>query len=140
MRGRKLRWTVAAGLVLLAGIAAVVLWPRPSRVTPENYERIRDGMTRAEVEAILGPPGNYTTAPVVYRFGANGTFPAPEGNPPPSIDNAAFWWSDVVVILVDFGEAGLVTRKYDFPAGFVEPDPVKNLLWRVKRQWRKLSP
>jgi hypothetical protein len=31
-----------------------------SRVTPENYERTRQGQSRVEVELILGPPGDYT--------------------------------------------------------------------------------
>ena len=39
-----------------------MLWPRPDRITRENYERIRVGMSSAEVEAILGgPPGDYRT-------------------------------------------------------------------------------
>ncbi len=32
-----------------------VLWPRTA-ITLENYERVHDGMTRAEVETILGGP------------------------------------------------------------------------------------
>jgi hypothetical protein len=66
MRNRKLRWA-AAGLALVALLAAgaFVMWPRPDRITRENYQRIRYGMSRGEVEAILGPPGDYTSAPTV---------------------------------------------------------------------------
>jgi hypothetical protein len=54
-------------LVALAGLAVMVaagvgaLWPRPSRVTGENFDRIEKGMSRAEIEAVLGPPGDYRT-------------------------------------------------------------------------------
>src|SRR5262245_23034627 len=52
---------VLAGLAVVVAAGAVVLWPRADRITLENYDRIRDGMTRAEVEAILGPPGDQRT-------------------------------------------------------------------------------
>jgi hypothetical protein len=58
---------VAAVLVVLAGVAAFALWPRPGRITRENYDRISAGMSRAEVEVILGPPGDHTTGPNVYH-------------------------------------------------------------------------
>jgi hypothetical protein len=65
MRRRKL-------LVTLAGLAVVVAVgvfvpgpsPEPSLVTRENFDRIKGGMSRADVEAILGPPGDYRTGPV----------------------------------------------------------------------------
>ena len=62
MRRRKL--IALAGLAVLVAAGAFVLWPRPDRITRANYDRIRMGMSRAEVEAILGPPGDYTTGPV----------------------------------------------------------------------------
>jgi hypothetical protein len=61
MRRRKLLPGAVAVLVTLAGVAALVLWPRADRVTRANFDRIRVGMSRAEVEAILGPPGDYRT-------------------------------------------------------------------------------
>ena len=61
MRRRKLL-VVLAGLAVLVAAGAVVLWPEPpSRITRENFDRVREGMTQAEVEAILGPPGDYRT-------------------------------------------------------------------------------
>jgi hypothetical protein len=49
-------------LVALAGLAVVVvLWPPEDRITEANLGRIKEGMTQAEVEAILGPPGDYRT-------------------------------------------------------------------------------
>jgi hypothetical protein len=54
----------AGGLAVVVAAGVVVLWPQPqpsSRVTRENFDRIHDGMSRAEVEAILGPRGDYRT-------------------------------------------------------------------------------
>ena len=49
----------AAAAVLAGGVFLRAQLPRPG-VTVANYQRIRDGMTVAEVEAILGgPPGTY---------------------------------------------------------------------------------
>jgi hypothetical protein len=51
-----------AGLAVVVAAGAWLLWPRQDRITPENLDRIELGMTRAEVEAILGgPPGDYRT-------------------------------------------------------------------------------
>jgi hypothetical protein len=58
-RRRFLFLSLAAAVVALA-IGVWLLWPRTA-ITRENAEKIRLGMTLAEVEAILGgPPGNYT--------------------------------------------------------------------------------
>src|SRR5271155_206271 len=54
---RKIRWLLL-GLLLacIAGVVLVVLalLPPPPGVTKENFDRIENGMTRAEVEAIFG--------------------------------------------------------------------------------------
>jgi hypothetical protein len=50
---------VTAGLAVLA-VGAWLFWPRPSSITEENDDKVRVGMTREEVEAILGgPAGNH---------------------------------------------------------------------------------
>src|SRR5262245_14338544 len=55
-----------AGLAVTVPVAAWLLWPGQDEITPENYERIKAGMSRAEVEAILGgPPGDYRTVQTV---------------------------------------------------------------------------
>jgi hypothetical protein len=65
------RWKLLAALGLAVVVAAgSFLWLRPNpalRITRENCDRIRAGMTRAEVEAILGPPGDYTTGPTTPK-------------------------------------------------------------------------
>ena len=61
MRRRWLWWVLAVAIVLAA--AFVLRSPRADRITPENYARVQPGMTRAEVEAILGPPGDFRKGP-----------------------------------------------------------------------------
>jgi hypothetical protein len=54
---RKLLLVLAAGLLACLGLPALrQLWPRPG-VTPDNFLRLRKGMTRQHVAAILGSPG-----------------------------------------------------------------------------------
>jgi hypothetical protein len=53
-----------SALVLLVVAAKPILFPAGNpRLTQENFDRIKEGMSREEVEAILGPPGDYCTAP-----------------------------------------------------------------------------
>jgi hypothetical protein len=66
---------VLAGLAVVVAAGAVVLWPRlPSRITRENFDRLKKGMSRAEVEAILGPPGDCRTGRGEIEI------PYPQGN------------------------------------------------------------
>jgi hypothetical protein len=71
---RKHFWRFVLLLATLPAVGAVVplLATRGSPVTQSAFQRIEEGMTRAEVEAILGgPPGDYCTrppAPVVYSY------------------------------------------------------------------------
>ncbi len=56
---RKRRWLLLGLLIAGSGCAvavALVLLPPGPEVTPENYGRVQNGMTRAEVEAIFGAP------------------------------------------------------------------------------------
>jgi hypothetical protein len=56
------RWPVLLALLVAFGALAVALvyLPFGSRVTRENCERIQEGMTEAEVRAILGKPWGYS--------------------------------------------------------------------------------
>jgi hypothetical protein len=54
---------IALLLVLVAIIVIAWLHHENDRITKENFDRIADGMTQAEVEAILGPP----TAAEIYH-------------------------------------------------------------------------
>jgi len=76
----KKRWIVLAGMVaacVCLTLAVLALLPPRPGVTPANIERIEDGMTRAEVEKILGGPGeslgsylaHYPTSPLIIMGG-----------------------------------------------------------------------
>jgi hypothetical protein len=59
-----------AGLAVVGAVGAVVLWLPEDRITESNVDRVRRGMSQAEVKVILGPPGDYTSGPVSPLDGA----------------------------------------------------------------------
>jgi hypothetical protein len=163
------RRTLLVALVALAVVVAVgvvALWPRPrpqpsSRITRENFDRIKVGMTRAEVEAILGPEGDHRT-----RHGETemldgswnpdwthdgplmATWRDPAGGP-----SVGVWISDSVFILIYFdddsvtGTEAQARRSAGSPLKNIRYDDSgrvyyaeENLLWRIKRLWRRWFP
>jgi hypothetical protein len=139
MRKRKLI-AAAVGLAVLVAAGAFVLWPRTDRITRENFDRIKEGMSRAEVEAILGPPGDYRTGPVVY-FTPTDRDVMDEPSVPFEDPDSALWLGDRAGGRVGFDEAGCVTiwdASLECRSGErVSQGPVDNLLWRAERLWRK---
>src|SRR5690349_20867928 len=109
----KHKWKLLGLLALLAVIAAtaVALWPQPDRITFENCDRITEGMSRAEVYAILGSPGDYRTGPVVY-VGEGGKPRVMDqfGMPFEAADYAA-WLSDEAYVVVHLGDGGRVKQE-----------------------------
>jgi hypothetical protein len=156
MRRRKLL-VVLAGLAVVVAVGTVVLWPRPDRVTRENYDRIRTGMGRAEVEAILGQPGDYrrglgetgsTTTDYMIWTPDPGTDIAPipllnwskfPGQSPESSLLWANWMSDSFLVGIGIDDSGNVVNKIGEPRRTTQ-GPLDNLLWRVKRQWHRWFP
>jgi hypothetical protein len=128
MRRRKLL-VALAGLAVVVGAVVFVLWPRaPSRITRENCARIHEGMTQSDVEAFLGPPGDYTTGPTTLAFIVH------IGQQPPR----TLWWeSDSVVVRIDFSATGTVTSVGDLPVNREPQSALGNLVWRAKRQWHR---
>jgi hypothetical protein len=138
MRRRRLRWVLALaglGVVIVAG--AVVLWPHPpSRITRENFDRIKVGMSRPEVEAILGPPGDYRMGPTLYFLDVI----SPKGSLPFLIHNPADRWeSEIGAIDVFFGPTGVTASVYAHGVK-VGRSAFDDLLWRLKRQWHRWFP
>jgi hypothetical protein len=138
MRGRKLWWllTLAGLAVLMAG--AVVLWlqllPDPaSRITRENFDRIRRGMSRAEVHAILGPPGDYRNGPMAHE-------PAWLKIVPGWHYDWAEWEGDAGAAVVGFDDSGQVQQKQFLVSEPTGHGPLDTLLWRAKRLWRQWFP
>jgi hypothetical protein len=63
LKRRLARWGLAAALVLLAGAAGVWLTSPRDPITRDNCHRIRPGMTRQQVEELLGGPENGLLGP-----------------------------------------------------------------------------
>ena len=134
------RWkplAVLAGLAVLVAVGAVVLRPRPNRITQENFGRIQKGMSRAEVEAILGPPGDSRTAPTTDPVFLGLT---PMTYPEEKTTLEFKWMGDSVLVMVNFGLNGTVTWKGQGLVHKREQGPLDNLLWRAERQWRRWFP
>jgi hypothetical protein len=129
---RKRLLLVLAALAALAVAGTAVLWPRRPRVTREKFDRIREGMTRADVEAILGPPGDYRNGPTRYE-----KVGPPEGL---RLFRREFWWYDDGTFDVGFDGTGRIRWSVLFPARRVNAGALDNLRWRAKRQWRRWPP
>jgi hypothetical protein len=118
MRRRTLL-VVLSGLAAVVAAGVVVLWPRPpSRVTQENFGRIREGMSRAEVEAILGPAGDYRTGPSTYH---------PDLLPFWDYKSVK-WEGNAGAISVGFDESGRTRQIQLVHSSPIEQGPIENLL------------
>jgi hypothetical protein len=132
MRRRTLL-VVLAGLAVVVAAGVVMLWPRaPSRITRENHSVIQHGMSRREVESILGPPGDYTTGPTSTNF----VYPRLTPDHTPWVE----WKADRASVKVCFSDSGTV--RYTAYASLCRQDQgvLANSLWRVKRQWHRWFP
>jgi hypothetical protein len=116
---------LCVGLVLLLGIpsAFLLLLPDPP-ITFENYRRLKHGMTRAEVESILGgPSGDYGgghrkyvisgcegwTCDVLYDWKYRPqTPPTAEEIAEAERNGVAIWWGREDAIAVQFSGEGKV--------------------------------
>jgi hypothetical protein len=137
MRRRKLVGALVLVLVLLIAAAVFARKPRPDRVTRENLDRIETGMSRAEVEAILGAPGDYRTQPTEYvDLGGSIMHPrfGPDGQP---IDNSIWYWrgNDLDICLFA-DESGKVMLRGRYPTQRL----TDSILWRAKRLWQEWFP
>ena len=145
MRRRNLFGALAVGTAaILAGV--VLLSPSPrSRITQENVDRIREGMSRQEVEVILGPPCDCSTGPFLLVRG-DGRGPAgffvTDGCESYGPDGSAFlrWTDDTGSATVCFEKDGRAWAPFFQPLKKVQQPPLDNLLWRAKRLWRKWFP
>jgi hypothetical protein len=140
------KWTLFGAVVGLAVLAVgvFVLWPRPdpaARITKENFEAIESGMSRAEVEALLGPPGDHATGETgFYRSAVGDEHTFNEKEAELFVDTQNCWGCDTKSIYVRFGSAGTVVQTSYWTFDPPRQRPLANLLWRLKRQWRQWFP
>jgi hypothetical protein len=116
------RWPVLLALLVVLGGQAVGLVFLPGgRVTRENCKRIREGMTEAEVRAILGKPSDDS---LLDPEGPHGREPL--------LPLQFYWWcGDNLEMLVAFDDDG--------QAMFVKltTDPDRPRSWLPQRVWRR---
>jgi hypothetical protein len=158
MRRRTLL-VLLVGLAVVGAAGVVVLWPtrptRPTRITRENCYRIKEGMSRAEVEAILGPPGDHRTSlseTVLLTGDGDWDWQADRADyatwqplPPGGLSfprmSEGVWKCDSLEIHVrtDDDSGRVLYDAYAYPSRRAG-SPLDNLLWRLKRQWHRWFP
>src|ERR1700722_4374147 len=95
-------------LVWIVPLAALVFLfaPRPTSITRAKFDRLHPGMTRGEVEAVLGPSGDFRNAPNEYDM-------APEHQPaivfgrgnPGANNPTTLWRSDEADVGLNFDKS-----------------------------------
>jgi hypothetical protein len=128
---------VLAGAAVLVAAAAFTLRPRPHRITRENYDRVQLGMSQSEVEAILGPPGDYRNGEVSnteHWVGRN------VKSVPGRLEGPDVWQCDEAELIVYRDPSGGVHTIY---FGYFQPvnrDPLHLLGWHLQRMWHHWFP
>jgi hypothetical protein len=123
------RWKLLAVLATLAVALlarTVILWPR-SRIVQEDADRIKHGMTRAQVEAILGPPGDYRTE----QHSLSGMWLPGK--------RALNWEADAGGVRIVLDSEDRVATCSWFPQGERDSELDQFIRW-AKRQWRRWFP
>jgi hypothetical protein len=130
LMGRRFCLALGALAIVSAGLVVVCLL-RPtagpaSGINRENFDRVREGMTEAEVEAIFGcPPGHYNRRPVVVLMSG--------------VMFRRWWVSDDAVITIelspddaDWERPWRVCHKDYWP---VPPESLVDRCWRLLPTW-----
>jgi hypothetical protein len=120
---KRLRVLAGVAVVLAAG-TGYLLWPRTDRITQENFGRVHAGMSRREVEAVLGKPGD-------YRSGRTSHDPpwikAAVGEPLEWVQ----WEGDAGAALVGYDSSGSVRKELFLAATPLKLTPLDRLGWRI---------
>jgi hypothetical protein len=129
-------------MAAVIAVTEAALWSRPqsNRITTENFHRIRQGMTRADVEAILGPAGDYTTRPAMNLKGFVDEF-SYGYKPAANSGTVGSWASDACWGNVMFDDSGRVNWSLSEPYDRApQLGTLDSLRWRLKRQWHRWFP
>jgi hypothetical protein len=133
MRRRKLLGALVVLAVLVAA-GIFVIWPRPDQITRANLDRIKKGMRRAEVEAILGgPPGDYRNGPIIHHIEASYAAHV-------HTDGSLTWEGDDGFGWISFDSSGSVMDCRFHASTRKHQTLLENVLWRAKRQWHRWLP
>jgi hypothetical protein len=123
-----------ASLLVASGASAYLR--QPSRITLESYHRIDLGMTVSQVEAILGPPGDYTSGPTSDSGWHETAIYLSRHGPEPQLT----WMTDSANIAVSFDSIGRADDKAFWRSQREEQTPLQNLCWLALREWRRRFP
>jgi hypothetical protein len=143
---KRKRWMLVVGvpasIAILAALACL-LWPR-SAINRGNFEKIKEGMTLAEVQALLGgPPRDETTGPVMAEIARADTGPwsrealgvllADDFHYRPTLSGEGFWASNSLMVRVFFDQKGRVTSCESVDVVPIQESPITRL-----RRWLRL--
>ncbi len=145
---KRWRWvmvTLAVGLIVGPPLwAAMSRPPRFMQISLDDLlaecEPKERRPTRQELESRLGPPGDYRTGPT-QRAADNVFFP---------LDSDYAQWGEPAYVLTWESDTRRLQFHFDAGNGLVaiesrfnvrvDQSPLENLVWRVKRQWRRWFP
>jgi hypothetical protein len=132
------------GLVVVVAAGMVLVRPWEDRVTRENFRRLKPRMTRAQVFAIFGPSGDYTTGPIDIGPGRTAVELCKvedwiEVDYQREITRE-IWLADGATAVVDFSRSDELLNSYLISEHRVPQTMIENLLWRAKRQWHRWFP
>ena len=142
MRRRKLL-LVLEGLAVVVAAGTVALWSleaAPSRVTHAHYDRLRVGMSRAEIRVILGAPQDCSTGPTTLTRGEREWHKASGHLENIQLSNVDSWLSDTAAITVFSDQDGVANAITFVSVTKTHQGLFENLLWRAKRQWHRWFP
>jgi hypothetical protein len=136
---------IAAAVVLAGAVAAgaVLFASGPSRITLANFDLIHDGMTLRELEALLGPAGDYATGPTIPQFEFEESVlsfvrEVSKNFGPENRDLATLqkleWEGDDGFIEV-WLDSGIVSRCTFTPTCRAETSTLEFLRWQLERLW-----
>jgi hypothetical protein len=128
-----------AGLAVVIAGGTVVLWPRPERITRENCRRINTGLSRTEVEAILGPPlSSSPLNPLEVRARFPDDADVDEKNLP---CRKSTWMGDALDVEVEFNSSDYAVA---YTIGTFSTEFARSrfeaFLMRAERKWHRWFP
>jgi hypothetical protein len=123
----KARFAIILFATIVVGLS-LWSWTRTSVISMDNFRKIQEGMTKDEVEAILGPP----RWEVKLKGRINPRDLLNIGNIPHMFESAE-WWGEAGIIRVCYTEGRVRHAFFDDHLGIVEPLGLVDRLPFLKR-------
>lgn len=133
------RLFLGSAFVVLAAASALLLATRRDPINRNGFARLKQGMSPAEVAAVLGPPGDHTSGPIID---ADPPWYLEFGFRPQEIhlSRRVVWYGNSATIEVHYDSSlTLVYAMYE-ARRMKKQTPFQHLLWRGKRALRRWLP